>query len=186
MKKSLLIFLFVLTFSPLAKSAIGINAGFGIPFVSQYGLMFTFGNSISVNVEYNNLDLSIDQASVSLTMPAVVANWHVFGGAFYIGAGVGQETLTAEAVDSTIGASVRGEVTATTAIARIGWMWGKADGGFWFGMDATVISPSGASSKLTTTGVPASEDVQDVEDSLNRFGETAYTNITIARLGYIF
>lgn len=188
MKKLLVIMAacFTLLVSQNAKAEIGINAGFGIPFVSQYGLNATFGPKWSANIGYNSLDITSSDADVKLTMPEVVVNWHPFSGAFFIGLGLGSEKLEVSA--SNAAGSASAEVTATTTIAKLGWMWGKADGGFWFGMDISFISPSGGEVDIKTTGAvtTASEEYQEAKDAAEKFGETAYTNITFARLGYLF
>jgi hypothetical protein len=159
----------------------------GLPFVSQYGLNYTMGKNWTLSAGYNSLDISSGEAGVALTVPEVVFQWHPFGGSFYLGFGVGQETLEASATDTATSLSISAEVTATVAIAKLGWMWGKDNGGFWFGMDVAMYSPSGGEVEVDAPGVAlSSEEYQDVVDAGEQFGETAYMNITFARLGYLF
>lgn len=185
MKKIILSMVICLMVSMNAKSEVGINAALGVPFVTQYGVNLTMGPMWSADISYNNLSYTLGTASVDLTMPALMLNWHPMSGAFYIGLGVGQETLNVKSSES--GVTAEGEVTSSTTIAKIGWMWGKANGGFWFGMDLAYVSPSGGDPDFTVTGGTATaEQVEDVEDSLDTFSETAYTNVTFARFGYLF
>ncbi len=187
MRKLLVSVFVVLMLMPSAKAKVGINAGIGLPFVSQYGVDLTMGPSWTISASYNLLDLESDTASISLSMPQILLNWHPFAGAFYIGAGVAKETLEVEAKDEQTGASARTEVNANTALARVGWMWGKANGSFWFGMDLTYVSPSGGEVDVETVGFTASdEEYQDVLQAGEDFGNTAYTCITFARLGWLF
>lgn len=188
MKKIILTILTVVFITPFANAAeFGLSAGFGVPFVSQYAINATFGSSLSMSLGQNSLEVDVSSSKVSLTMPEVVFNWHPFAGSFYLGLGLGQETLEATATDETTGLSASAEVTASTLIARLGWMWGKGDGGLWFGMDLTYVSPSGADVIVDAGGLSSSDTAfQDVVDAGEQFGETAYTNITFARLGYLF
>lgn len=171
-----------------ANASVGIHTGLGIPYVSQYGLNYTMGPSWTLNVQYNNLDLSIGDAKTQLQMPEVGVQWHPFAGAFFIGLGVGQQTLSISASDVASGAKASADVNSTTTVAKLGWMWGKADGGLWFGMDIAFISPSGSEVDIeTTNGLGQNtQEYKDVEEAADQFGKTAYSNITFARLGYLF
>ena len=188
MKKIILTVLALVFITPFAQAAnFGISAGFGVPFVSQYAINATFSPSWSMSLGQNSLSVDLGSASTSLTMPELVVNWHPFAGSFYLGLGLGQETLKATATDALTSLSASAEVSASTMIARLGWMWGKGDGGLWFGMDLTFISPSGAEVDVTAPGLTAADKAyQDVVDAGEQFGKTAYTNITFARLGYLF
>lgn len=189
MKKLLIFLVSFCLLLPLksAQAEVGLHLGMGVPFISQFGLDLTMGPSWSLTVGNNNLSLESGEASLDLNMPSAIINWHPFAGAFYIGVGFGRETLTVEAKDELLNASAKAEVTANTTLARLGWMWGKGDGGFWFGMDLTFVSPSGGDVDVETVGFTATdEEYKDVEEAGEEFGKTAYTNITFARLGYLF
>ncbi len=167
----------------------GVNIGAGIPFVTQAGVSYQFNDKFAISLGYGRLDLDVDTAGVELTMPEVMFYYHPFSGAFYLGAGIGSETLEATATDSGSGNSITAEVDATTTIARLGWKWGIANGGFWYGMDVSYIMPSGGETEITsnTGGLPSSNAAyQDVIEAGDEFGETSYVNITLIRLGYIF
>lgn len=175
MKKLLIIGVLITMFTNTAKAEIGVNAGLGLPFVTQYGLNLTMGPNWTMDLMYNNLNVSTGSATADLTMPELSVKYHPWGGSFFLGVGVGQETITSES--SSDGVTVKGELTTTTTIAKLGWMWGKANGDFWFGMDLAYIVPSGGDADITVNGgVPDSEDVQDVNDSIEQFGELSSTN----------
>lgn len=170
-----------------ADSGFGVNVGIGIPYLGQAGVNYTFSDQFRVSAVYNILDMSVDEAEAKLTMPEVFVTYHPFSGSFFLGAGLGKEKLEVTATDTSGSNQVRAEVTATTAIAKLGWMWGAADKGFWFGVDVAYIKPMNAKNTLSAPGVPTSDpNYQDVIDAMDKFGETAYLNITFARLGYIF
>jgi hypothetical protein len=187
-KKCCLTALLVMGFSPLASArGLGISGGAGLPFLSQFGLHYFFNNKFAVYAGYNNLSLSIDSAKTTLTMPELTLQYHPFDGAFFIGLGAGSETLKATATDSTTGLEAAIEVTATTGIGKLGWMWGAGDGGLWFGIDVAFISPSGAKETITAPGVSTTAQAYlDAQEAAKKFGSTAYTSLTFFRLGYLF
>lgn len=165
---------------------VGINAGFGLPYVSQYGVDIAFSDKFGLALGYNNLSLTVGVTGVTLTMPELLLTWRPFSGAFFIGVGAGQEDMKATATDATTSQTAEIAVKASTSIAKLGWMWGRGDKGLWFGMDVSYISPSGATTTITTA-LPATDPAyQDAQTQAEKFGSTAYTNITFARLGYMF
>jgi len=183
-----ILFSLILTSTAFAKGGkgFGINGGVGVPFLQQAGINYFMSDSLSLSFTYNSLDLTIDDASVKLSMPEVLLQWHPFSASFYIGLGVGQESLKAVATDSLTSQTSEAEITAMTAIAKLGWMWGIADGGFWFGIDAAFITPSGADIEITSTLPTTDQAYIDAEDAAEQFGKTAFSNITFFRLGYLF
>lgn len=169
-----------------SKGGFGLHVGVGVPFLSQAGFDYQMSDKFGLSLGYNMLDLSVGDAKSKLSMPELLLRYHPFSGSFYLAAGVGQETLNVSAT-ATGGAKAEIDVKATTTIVKTGWMWGAGDGGIWFGMDVSFISPSGAEQTITAPGVPTSDQAYiDALDAAKKFGETAYTNITFARLGYLF
>lgn len=169
-----------------AQANFGVHAGVGIPFLSQYGLNYQFSDKFGVAATYNLLDLSSSGVSTTLSMPELMFNYHPFSGAFFAGLGVGQETLkvSATAINPN---DVSIDVKATTMIAKVGWMWGIANRGFWFGVDYSLISPSGSTQSVTAPGVPTSDpDYIEALDAAKKFGETSFANLTFARIGWLF
>lgn len=168
-----------------ASAAVGVNVALGLPYVQQAGLNVQLSNYFGVSVGYNLLDLS--SLGAKLSMPEALVQYHPFGGSFYIAGGIGQETLNVTLKDTNTNSDVKVDSKATTTIAKVGWMWGAANGGFWFGMDASYIMPSGATLDITAPGVPTtSQEYQDAVENAKKYAETAYTNITFARFGWLF
>jgi hypothetical protein len=187
LKNLILTFLSVFILMPTAKAAVGVNAGLGFPYVSQVGLDLTLGSNLSLTANHNALDIDVDEAEVGLQMQEIGVRWHPFSGAFFIGAGIGRQALKVKAVEETTGAEASVDVTSTTSIAKLGWMWGRDDGGLWFGIDIALIIPSGGEVDVEADGLTeADQEFQDVQDAGEQFAETSYTNITFARLGYLF
>ncbi len=177
----------VQSFAAGKATGFGLSVGTGIPFLGQVGANYQFSDKINFYGTYNILSLDSGSAKVELAMPEVGVLYHPFSGAFFIGAGLGQETLEVSATDADTSQEVRADVDAMTAIAKLGWMWGAANGGFWFGLDVAYISPLNSDVTVTAPGVPTSDpDYQDTVDAAEKFGESAYINFTFARIGYIF
>ncbi len=169
------------------STGFGISAGSGIPFVGQGGVHYRYSDTFTFYGGYNMLSLSSGSASVDLTMPELLVQYHPFAGSFFLGVGVGQESLDVKSTDVTTGLEARAEVTAMTGIAKVGWMWGASNGGFWFGIDLSYIMPMNSDTTITAPGVPTTDPAyRDVQDAADRFGESSYINFTFARLGYIF
>lgn len=187
MKKFILLFVLIFGYSMQSKADLGFNFGMGLPYLGQYGLDYTLGKSFTLSASQNSVSVTTGEASVDLSMPQILLNWHPFQGAFYIAAGVGSQSLDVEAVEAQTGLFARASVNSNTNLARIGWMWGKDNSGFWFGMDLTYIMPSGASIEIESNGFSSTdEEYKDVETAAEDFGDTSYINITFARFGWLF
>lgn len=187
MKRYLIFILTFITLIPNSYAAIGGHIGFGAPYIAQLGLDFTLGDNLTLSVTRNSVGFEIDEVDLSLTMSEVGVKWHPFGGAFFVGAGIGSQTLSAEAEEETTGATASVDVDNSVGIARLGWMWGKNDGGFWFGVDAAYVVPSGGEVEVKADGLTsADQEFQDAQDAGELFAETSYISLTLARLGYLF
>lgn len=190
MKKIILIFAMTFIFVGFAQaqksSGFGLDYGAGAPFTMQVGLNYQANDTWGLGVSYNSLDLMFADVGLKLKMPELLLTYHPFKGSYFIGLGFGQETLTASA--GVIGVNlVSIEVEAITTVVKTGWKWGLANGGFWFGVDLSFISPSSPQVTITAPGVPTNDpDYIDAQDVAKKFGEISYINLTFARLGYIF
>lgn len=170
-----------------SNGGVGLNIGLGVPFLTQAGLNYQISDRWGVEAGYNLFSLDVSSASVELSMPEVLLKFHPFAGSYFIGAGVGQETMEVKSADTSGANEVSIKVEAATTIVKTGWMWGVSNGGFWFGMDVAYIMPSSPKQTITAPGVPTtSESYLDAVDAADKFGKTAYTNITFARFGWLF
>lgn len=164
----------------------GLNVGLGMPFLSQAGLNYQFSDRFGMSAGYNLFDVKVGTAGAKLSMPEILFNYHPFSGSFFVGVGAGQEKL--EVTSGNVGVDeVSIDVEAMTTILKTGWMWGASNGGFWFGMDVSYISPSGAKQTIKAPGVPVTDkSYTDAVDAADQFGKTSYMNITFARFGWLF
>ncbi len=167
-------------------SAFGLNMAVGAPFLQQVGINYQISESFGVAAGYNLLNLTSSSVKVSLAMPELLLNYHPFGGSYFIGAGVGQESF------ETSGSAVAGQVVsmkvdAMTTIFKTGWMWGIGDHGLWFGIDLSYVSPNNAKETITAPGVPTTDPAYlDAVDAVKKFGKTSYRNLPFARFGWLF
>lgn len=165
----------------------GLNLGIGFPFLGQVGANFKVNDYLRLSATYNILDIEVGSATAKLTMPELAVTYHPFAGAFFVGGGVGREKLTVTAVDSGTNNEARAEVEANTAIAKVGWMWGLQNDGFWFGVDLAYVKPMSPKVTISANGVPQNDPAyQDVQEAADDFGDTAYLSLTFIRLGYVF
>ena len=170
-----------------AHASVGVYVGAGVPFLGQAGLNYKMSDTFSFSAGYNMLDLSSGDASVVLSMPELMVNYHPFSGSFFLGAGVGQNNLEVSATELTTGYKAEAEVSSLATIVKAGWMWGIDDGGFWFGVDTAFISPSSSDITITAPNLAkTSQEYKDVEEAAEKYGETAFPNVTFARIGYLF
>ena len=170
-----------------AHARVGVNVGVGFPFLGQAGVNYVMSDMFSFSVGYNTLDLSSGDASVKISMPEAMVNFHPFSGSFFLGAGVGQNDLEVTAIETSTSTEVKAEVSTLATIVKAGWMWGIDNGGFWFGVDTSFVSPSSPEVTITAPGVPtSSQEYKDVVDAAETYGETSFANITFARIGYLF
>ncbi len=169
------------------EGSFGPQVGVGLPFLGQIGANYYFTSDLSVSVNYNILSLEVDTAKAKLTMPEVMVNYHPFSNGFIVGAGIGQEYLDISATDTATGEQARLEVEAMTAILKLGWVWGADNGGFWYGIDIAYIMPMSPKTTITAPGVATtSQEYLDVVEAGEKFGETAFLNITPIRMGWLF
>lgn len=182
-----IVFGVLLSVGHMSFAQIGVNAGLGVPFLSQFGLNYKLSPQFGLSAGYNSLDVTLGTSKASLKMPEILLHFHPLSGSWFVAGGLGQETLDVSATDAQTGNTASASVKAMTVIAKTGWMWGLANDGFWFGIDYSYISPSGANVTIVAPGVPTNDPAYtDTQDAAKKFGETAFTNLTFARIGWIF
>lgn len=185
--KIILIITLVFGFAIQSKASLGIQTAIGLPFLSQTGINYYFSNSLGLDISTNALNLDLGTASINLSMPQVLVNYHPFAGSFFIGLGMGQLTSSVSATDSTTSIKISAEIKANTTVGKMGWMWGFDNGGFWFGIDYSMIMPSNPTTTITAPGVSTtSSEYLDLVDASTKYGESSLGNITYARFGWQF
>lgn len=175
----------------VSSSAWGGNFGFvmgtGLPFTSQFGLSYLTGSkSLSFDLMYNSFKLTSGLANVSMTKPELMAKWHPFAGSFYLGVGVGQFTLSADATDALTSLTAKVTVTSLAVTPTMGWAWGISNGGFFMGLDFGYQSPSGAKTEIESLLPTTDQAYIDAVEQGNKLGETALPVFSFLKFGYLF
>lgn len=191
--------LFVSSFSFAGGSMYGANFGMGIPYLSQVGLNYIHPSKyFSSELSYNRFNMSVEDGStltVDLTKIEFALRWHPFAGSFYVGVGVGNQTLVVKATEFILANTVesKAEVKSNLITPQFGWLWGMSDGGLFGGIDFSLHSPSSPKTTFTTNAdstEQATQAYQDLERDVNeegdKFGETSYISFTFLRIGYLF
>ncbi|MEC9282979.1 MAG: hypothetical protein VX642_09715, partial [Bdellovibrionota bacterium] len=154
-----------------AVAGIGFNFGVGLPYVQQYGLDYKISDKLSAEALVNALDLSIGEAGVEMNKTEVGLKYHPFGGAFFLGLAYGSFDTSATATSS--GQSIKVTVDGSALTAKLGWMWGIANDGFYFGMDVGYQSPMGAEAKVEQgSALSGTTEYEDAVDAAEKYGES--------------
>jgi hypothetical protein len=180
----------------MAAGGFGFNGSFGMPFTSNYGLNYIHSsNKFSAELSMGNIGVTVDTVSVSLKKTELALNWHPFAGSFFLGVGIGTQTLSAKATQTISSQSIEAKVDVTSAItsARMGWLWGAGDGGFFGGMDFGYQTPSSTKTTLTTNAdatITSTAEYATLESDTqkqgNDFGKVGLPLFTFLRIGYLF
>lgn len=185
-----------LAIKPSAEAAFGFNAGFGLPYVSQFGLNYLHSsNRFSVDVNHGSFNLDVDIVALSLTKTELVVKWHPFAGSFYLGAGIGSQALSSKATQTVLTEEVEAEIkiTSSTLTPVLGWMWGASNGGFFAGMEFGMQTHQSPKTTLTTnadasiqTNAEYMELEADIREQGEKYGEASVTVMTLLKIGYLF
>lgn len=179
----------VIFFLPLGiHAAPGLYGGIGIPHQSQLGLTYDFSNAWMLELSYNHGNSITSCKKFDLKVIQFGLNAFPSAGNFFLGAGVTQSTMTAGETDSTSKLDFTMDGSATRVYAKLGWIWGRADRGFWYGIDLSAYQTL---TYKKETDVPAGVDVNSreylsVDDVVKVFIQTQSLNLTFFRLGWSF
>ena len=145
------------------------------------GLMLVVDRVFGVGFDYGFIP-RVTVGDSSLTASQIGADVRVmpFGGAFFLGASIGYQTLTANVVASGGGYSASSGVRVESPFVtpRFGWLW-IWNPGLAFGVDAGAVIPFAF--KTTTSGVHD----QGFEDTVSLVGKTVFPDLKL-RLGFLF
>lgn len=153
--------------------------------------------SIGLEVKYDNLiggsfdygfipDITVNNTSAGMK------GWHLDGrvypmrGAFFVGAALGQRTMTASYTDPATSITGSADVNATYLAPELGWRWVYESGlfmgvelGWEFVLSMNVEYKGGFSS------LPADKQ-QDINDAINTYGKVGLPHLALFQIGYFF
>ena len=187
LKKSFLIVAVICLTPSLWAGSFGLNVGLGAPYLTQFGVNYvSASNKYSADINYGTITLNSGLSKASLSKPEVNLKWHPFAGAFFLGLGIGQQTLSAEATDVVTGQTAKVEVTSIAVTPNLGFMWGLKNQGFFIGIDAGFQNPLSPSTTITSALPTTDPAYIDAETQAKDLGETAFPVFTFVRIGYLF
>ena len=203
----------VTTETTLAKSNLyGFHADLNVPHILNYGVDFwnssrtisvaaSFGGYSQSGVGKSGTDTGFD---LKISNYEMALRYHPFQSAFYMGAILGQHTLTVEktATYTYLGQSrtttITGKINASYVTPHIGWLW-KADGGFTFGMDLGYLVPFGATKSIDEGSIKNDplygnissqsdyiDNRKSLDDQADKYGKTGLPFIALLRFGWLF
>lgn len=170
-----------------SQAGVGIYAGIGVPHMHQVGLTYDFSQSVMLEGSYNRGTSLIECRNFDLRVVQVGLNIFPAEGAFFVGGGFDGTNLIAGHTDSTtqIEFNIKGEALRT--YLKLGWIWGRSDEGFWFGIDLSGYKSLFFKKEINALGVDLqSREYRSVSGAVNVFIETNSLNITFARLGWSY
>lgn len=173
----------------------GAHAQLGLPRLIGGGVnLVTANERFSFELAGGSMSQTIDDTKISFSSFDVGARYHVFDGAFFVGASLGQQGLAGEKTETISGQSINAKVDIKTMYLtpQLGWMSGKADGGFFFEtvlglqnpMSSSVDFDTNADATIKLTPEYAKLDA-DVRDAGKKLGEMALPVVAI-KIGYLF
>lgn len=182
--------------APVNPHLFGLHAAVGLPHPLSVGFNYVHPSKIfSVEANAGSFGLTQDGVDAKMSNMELGLRWHPFMGAFYLGANLGQRTISAQKTEDVSGTSVTGkaEVKSSYLAPHVGWMWGMGGSGFFVSMDIGVVSPSGVTTSFTSD-VPAilqnDPDYikleKEVNDEGDKLGNTTLPMLTLLKIGYLF
>lgn len=174
----------------------GLSAAVGLPHPMRLGFDYVHSSRLfSIGAAYGAFSISAADVKLAMTNMELALRWHPFSGSFFLGALLGNHTISAEQSKIISSSNITGklEVKANYAAPYMGWMWGGASTGFFAGLDFGFMSPSGVTSTFTSNaGAPivATTDYQTMESDIRKagdaFGAIGVPMFTLLKLGWMF
>lgn len=179
----------------LGPVSLGPTAALGLPQPLRLGLEGRFTDYLGFAGTYGFLPtLTFGTVAVKFNAIDLRARVFPFGGSFFLGASIGQQTMGASASDSISGqtTTVGLDVKTIFLTPTLGWRWGGRTG-LIFGFDLGWQMALSSSSTFTTNAgaaVEATTQYQtlktDTEKKGNDLGKVGMPHTTLFQVGYLF
>lgn len=168
-------------------SSWGVSAGLGVPFLTQLGASYINSSSLwSAELLYHSFSLTIASVTLKASKPEGIVRWHPFRGAFFLGLGLGQQTLSAEAFDLGASSNIKVSLTSFASTPYLGWMWGLANRGFYTCIEFGAQISSDSKTSITTSLTSNNQTYIDTVEQSNKYGNLTLPVMTLLRIGYLF
>jgi hypothetical protein len=154
------------------------------------------GDQAALGFQYSQFpDLTLSGMALQFSGYQGIARWFPWQGAFYVGAGVGYQTLTAMKQDS--GYTVRVDLSSPFVTPQLGWLW-TWPSGLALGISLGVQIPFAGDPRLDVlgpTGAPVDESNlpeaaralrQDLDAAVEMVGQLPLPAIDLLKVGFYF
>jgi hypothetical protein len=169
--------------------------GGGLPLPLRFGIETKFQNLVGLSFDYGLFPtLSISDVKLGANGWTVAAKLYPFRESFFLGVGMGRQTLEASRSEDIAGSMTRVEASmdSTLLVPQIGWRW-VWDSGLWLGTEIGVQIPISNSGRVTTNGSAAvqmdpsyAELEDDVESIIDKIGDLPLPQMAFAQIGFFF
>ncbi len=167
-----------------------------IPRPANVGIEVKYWDLLGVSGEYGMLpQITFDEAKLKITGTNFRFKIYPFRGGFYLGVGMGSQTITVSTVQtiSTISTTITGTQKNNFIMPQLGWNW-VWDSGFFMGMDLGVQLSSSRTTTITTDQTNAlvtgsaeyQTEVNKLTDLADKFGKIPFPLLTLLKFGYFF
>jgi hypothetical protein len=169
--------------------------GGGLPLPFRFGIETKFQNLIGLSFDYGLFPtLSISDVKLGAHGWTVAARLYPFRESFFLGVGMGRQTISGERNEEIAGSMTRIEASmdSTLLVPQLGWRW-VWDSGLWLGTEIGVQIPISNSGRLSTNA-PGSAQMtseyqeleDDVESIIDKIGDLPLPQMALAQIGFFF
>ncbi len=185
------------TWRPLGQFLVGPYGTIAaLPRPISYGIESKFRDMFGLSLGYGYFPkVTLSSVSLKITGWDVRLKWYPFQGAFFLGAGLGNQTLEGSSTQTVSGIPATLNITQDNAffLPHLGWNWIWSSG-FFMGMDLGVQLSMSRTTKLTSNitdpTLIASADYQklqkDVQDKGDQVGKIPLPLLTLLKFGFFF
>lgn len=175
---------------------LGPTVAVSFPRVTEYALEYKTGSGLfSTALISGGFSFKPESTtSASFSNFELRGRWHPFYGSFFLGLGMGSQSIKVQATDTINSTNVvlDLDITSTYMVPHIGWL-SVYSFGLTFGFDVGMIVPSGVKSKLSSnapTIVKSTSDYQKMEDDIlasgDKLGKVSIPYMTLLKVGWLF
>jgi hypothetical protein len=175
----------VFTPSVAAKEMFAPYVGTGLAPTSNAGIALLFTDNYGMDIGYSQGNIAKSCSAFSLKLKHAAITLRPFSGSFYLGAGGAMEDLSVSNIYAATNQEFTMTAKATLFSSRVGWLWGIADGGLWWGFDVARYQSLSSSHEVDAPGVDInSAEYKNAYDNITIFAESEFYTFMV-RVGWM-